>query len=69
MAEAVEREEEEMGEVEGLNGRVDRKPRTPVRRFKCERCGTNFHIKRSVGGHYVRYMPPKYCPGCGEEVG
>lgn len=42
--------------------------RTPVRRFKCARCGTAFHIMRCDNGHYVRYMPPKYCPGCGEPV-
>lgn len=43
-------------------------PMAPVRRFKCPSCGTNFHIKRSINGHYVRFMPPKYCPGCGEPV-
>ena len=79
-------EEEEMGEVEDLKGRVekleranarlcmeineaDRTPRTPVRRFRCPHCKTSYHIKRCVDSQWRRFMPPRYCPGCGEEVG
>ena len=47
---------------------ADRTPRTPVRRFRCPHCKTVFHIQRNNNGHYVRYMPPAYCPGCGSST-
>ena len=38
-----------------------------VRNFKCAVCGESFHIKR-YNAHWVRYMPPKFCPMCGVRV-
>ena len=42
--------------------------KAPVRRFRCPHCKTVFHIQRNNNGHYVRYMPPAYCPGCGSST-
>lgn len=42
-------------------------PKT-VRRFTCAKCGEKFHIKR-YAGHWLRFMPPRFCPGCGEPAG
>ena len=38
-------------------------------RFRCRRCGTSFHIKRYANNHWIRYMPPRFCPGCGQPAG
>lgn len=43
-------------------------PRTPVRRFKCQHCGVSFHIRRCVDSQWRRFMPPRFCPGCGKEA-
>ena len=38
-----------------------------AKNFKCPTCRESFHIKR-LNSHWVRFMPPKYCPMCGCEV-
>ena len=40
------------------------------RKFACPECGEQFHIVMRVdySGHWVRYMPPNYCPKCGAKV-
>ncbi|MBQ1450066.1 MAG: hypothetical protein IIZ12_03930 [Eggerthellaceae bacterium] len=38
-----------------------------TRNFKCPNCRESFHIKR-YNAHWVRYMPPNFCPMCGERV-
>lgn len=36
-----------------------------TRNFKCPNCRESFHIKR-YNAHWVRFMPPRFCPMCGE---
>ena len=41
-------------------------PRKQGKNFTCPNCGGCYHIKRKKGD-WMRYMPPAYCPGCGEK--
>lgn len=40
---------------------------TRTRNFKCPSCNESFHIKR-YNASWVRFMPPNFCPMCGERV-
>ena len=47
----------------------ERGTRKRLRKFACHGCGERFHIVRAdSSGHWVRYMPPNYCPCCGAKV-
>lgn len=38
-----------------------------AKNFKCPSCNESFHIRR-YNSHWVRFMPPRFCPMCGERV-
>lgn len=38
-----------------------------TKNFKCHSCNESFHIRR-YNAKWVRFMPPMFCPMCGERV-
>ena len=56
-------EEEEMGEVEDLKGKVEK-----LERANARLCMEINEADRTPRTPVRRFMPPRYCPGCGEDV-
>ena len=36
--------------------------------FRCEKCNVTYYIKKRDPALWVRFMPPRYCPGCGMRI-